>query len=229
VVAAKPCASATCVGRWIAGAGHELGHAFCLTHRRARNAIMGAGFYHCWPDRCALTPKDRRILARGAYFAAGPDAEVRLLERRWYSGGVFLRLEDQARRRYGEERKTDAGFAARFVELSVTRERILARDESRGLTLELPRGDGLSRLSSDDGSTWAPLYEVEAEVVPPMKTRFVGIAPARPRAPPLRSPSAASRFSTGKHSHPLGCRILAPKPDLAEQGTWSWSWSWSWS
>jgi hypothetical protein len=33
----------------------------------------------------------------------------------------------------------------------------------------------------------------------------------------------------GKRSHPLGCRIPAPKPDLAEQGTWSWSWSWSWS
>jgi hypothetical protein len=32
-----------------------------------------------------------------------------------------------------------------------------------------------------------------------------------------------------KRSHPLGCRIPAPKPDLAEQGTWSWSWSWSWS
>jgi hypothetical protein len=32
-----------------------------------------------------------------------------------------------------------------------------------------------------------------------------------------------------KRSHPLGCRIPAPKPDLVEQGTWSWSWSWSWS
>jgi hypothetical protein len=35
--------------------------------------------------------------------------------------------------------------------------------------------------------------------------------------------------SVRKRSHPLGCRIPAPKPDLAEQGTWSWSWSWSWS
>jgi hypothetical protein len=36
-------------------------------------------------------------------------------------------------------------------------------------------------------------------------------------------------YTHRKRSHPLGCRIPAPKPDLAEQGTWSWSWSWSWS
>jgi len=160
------------VGRWIAGAGHELGHAFGLPHppkgAEPPNAIMGAGFYHCWPERCELTPEDRRILARSAYFAPGPGAGARLIERRWYRGGVFLRLEDQAGRRYWEERKDDAGFAARFEELEVTPERILARDASRGLTLELPRGDGQSRVSRDGGSTWAPLYEVEA-------------APARPR------------------------------------------------
>jgi cysteine synthase len=39
----------------------------------------------------------------------------------------------------------------------------------------------------------------------------------------------AQPWMQGKRSHPLGCRIPAPKPDLAEQGTWSWSWSWSWS
>jgi transposase len=42
-----------------------------------------------------------------------------------------------------------------------------------------------------------------------------------------REPIAS--WAEGKRSHPLGCRIPAPKPDLAEQGTWSWSWSWSWS
>jgi hypothetical protein len=39
----------------------------------------------------------------------------------------------------------------------------------------------------------------------------------------------AGLYGACKRSHPLGCRIPAPKPDLAEQGTWSWSWSWSWS
>jgi hypothetical protein len=46
---------------------------------------------------------------------------------------------------------------------------------------------------------------------------------------PTRRERRQERRAARKRSHPLGCRIPAPKPDLAEQGTWSWSWSWSWS
>jgi hypothetical protein len=111
------------IARWIAGGGHELGHAFGLPHppdmAAVPNAIMGAGFYHCWPNQCELTPEDRAILSRSAFFAPGPDATKRMTARLWYDGGAFLRLEPRGGGpAFWEERKTNPSFSARFEEVA---------------------------------------------------------------------------------------------------------------
>jgi alpha-L-fucosidase len=54
--------------RWIAGLGHELGHALGLPHPadkvKDKDAIMWAGIYHGkYPDKCYLTDDDKKILA----------------------------------------------------------------------------------------------------------------------------------------------------------------------
>ncbi len=159
------------IGRWVAGGGHELGHALGLPHPpdvgAVPNAIMGAGFYHCWPNICELTDEDKAILGRSAFFTPGPDANVRMLARVWYDGGVFLRLAPKdGGATYWEERKTDASFSARFEEVSETDEAWLAVDKARGFHLELPKRGGQSRLSSAGGSSWRALYPVTAPELP---------------------------------------------------------------
>jgi hypothetical protein len=57
--------------RWVAGMGHELGHTLGLPHPRDtekhRDALMWAGFYGKYPDRCYLTDEDKAILARNPF------------------------------------------------------------------------------------------------------------------------------------------------------------------
>lgn len=66
--------------RWIAGLGHELGHAFGLPHpsdtKKHADAIMWAGIYGKYPDKTYLTDDDMKILMRSPFFYHQDDKPV---------------------------------------------------------------------------------------------------------------------------------------------------------
>jgi hypothetical protein len=154
--------------RWVGGLAHELGHAFGLPHpedtEKHADAIMWAGFYGKYPNETYLTEDDKKILSRSPFFfdAKGrPVVRAEFpLEKYAYDGGYFVKFTNILGKAFWKEGKTDADHSFYFDEVSRTGEMISLKDASRGMSLELPVKGGHSRLSSDGGAQWHPLYEV---------------------------------------------------------------------
>lgn len=153
--------------RWIAGLGHELGHAFGLPHpkdtKKHADAIMWLGIYGKYPDHTYLTDDDKKILLRSPFFYRDNDEPVarkaKTIARYAYDGGAFEQ-QDGNEPIYWLETKTngDAGFT--FEETRRDVEHIFLHDAGRGFTIRLPLNGGRSTLSTDDEKTWRPLYEI---------------------------------------------------------------------
>jgi hypothetical protein len=147
--------------RWVAGLGHELGHAFGLPHpedtARHADAIMWTGIYGKYPDATYLTPRDKLQLWRSPFFMPAPPSERLAVLR--HARGAF------ERRRSGDHTfwiERDAAGEPRYTfrELREEGGEAIAYDRGRGFTIALPLGGGRSRLSTDRGASWRPLYEV---------------------------------------------------------------------
>lgn len=151
--------------RWIAGLGHELGHAFGLPHPqdtvKDADAIMWAGFYGKYPDRCYLTATDKQSLLHSPFFfdKEGRPVTGREVFSEWYSyeGGFFGKLEKSD---LWKEQKSDGSAAFLFQEVKRDSDWIVLKDAGRGFTIRLPVQGGFSGLSADDGKTWGSLYQV---------------------------------------------------------------------
>lgn len=145
--------------RWVFGLAHELGHALGLDHpadpASVPNAVMGAGFYHCFPDRCELTPEDVATLELSV-FIGGPHVGAVYA----YEGGAFVRRAAAGRVRWTELAGGERLFT--FDELESPAEVWLLADRSRGMLIRLPRAGGQSHLSTDEGLSWRSLYRVTA-------------------------------------------------------------------
>ncbi len=155
------------VQRWIAGLGHELGHAFGLPHpadtEKHGDAIMWAGIYGKYPDKTYLTDEDKAILMKSPFFfhpdgrpVVEPPEEV---ERYTYNGGQFIKYSSD-NDSYWLEAKTDNSAQYRFREKSRDQTWINLYDAGRNMTLRLPAHGGMCEWSVDDGKTWHPIYRV---------------------------------------------------------------------
>lgn len=156
------------VKRWIAGLGHELGHAFGLPHPRDTekdaDAIMWTGIYGKYPDRTYLTADDKAILRRSPFFFR-PNGEpvakpARAVEKYVYDGGSFTRYEADGVSEWVES-KTNETARYRFVEAGRDKQWIRLLDAGRGMTLRLPVDGGTCSWSTDDGKNWNALYRID--------------------------------------------------------------------
>ena len=156
------------VKRWIAGLGHELGHAFGLAHpqdtKKYADAIMWMGIYGKYPDHTYLTEEDKGILMRSPFFFHSNGKPVvkpaQVVEKYTYDGGAFTRYLREGKSEWVES-KVDGSQEFRFAEAGRDKEWIRLFDSSRGMALRLPVGGGWCSWSTDDGKTWNSLYRVD--------------------------------------------------------------------
>ena len=152
------------VKRWIAGLGHELGHAFGLAHPRDTekyaDAIMWTGIYGKYPDKTYLTDEDKTILMKSPFFFRPDGAPVvkpaQVVEKYVYDGGSFARYKSE-----WVESKADGSATFRFTETRRDKDWIRLFDSGRNMALRLPVGGGTCSWSTDDGKTWNALYRLD--------------------------------------------------------------------
>ena len=156
------------VKRWIAGLGHELGHAFGLAHpkdtQKDADAIMWAGIYGKYPDHTYLTDEDKGILMKSPFFFR-PNGDpvvkpAQVAEKYLYDGGSFTRHLREGKSEWVES-KVDGSAEFRFAETGRDKDWIRLFDAGRNMALRLPVGGGRCSWSTDGGKTWNALYHVD--------------------------------------------------------------------
>ena len=154
--------------RWVAGLGHELGHALRLRHppnvERDADAIMYTGIYGKFPDGCYLTTEDKAILLHSGFIfdqeGKSPGAERNVDEHFVHAHGCFDKIETEDGIRWLEfsARSGDIYF---FEEIVRDPDHVFLKDPGRGYSIRIPQRGGPSLISANNGKSWSPLYELK--------------------------------------------------------------------
>ena len=136
--------------RWIGGLAHELGHAFGLNHPSAPEehpmAIMWTGIYGYYPDEAYLTQDDKIILLGSSFFHHDKKLVIK------YPEGSFEGI-DKINSEWAEY-KINSSTKYSFKLKELNNNYIIIKSIDRNLLIKLPRKNGLSYLSLDNGKNW---------------------------------------------------------------------------
>lgn len=151
------------INRWIAGLGHEGGHAFGLPHpkdtQKDADAIMWTGIYNGkYPDICYLTEEDKSILQKSPFFfddnGVNIAGEVRELATYKYPTGQFVRYRNLKTNQFTWVEINNKKEEYRFTEREKDDEFYYLKSVNRNLIIKIPIKSGRAFLSTDDGKKW---------------------------------------------------------------------------
>lgn len=158
------------INRWIAGLGHELGHAFGLPHpkdtKKDADAIMWSGIYGKYPDKTYLTAEDKEMLRKNPFFydksgtpVTGQSTEMAQYV---YGNGRFKRLRNEKTKVISWEESTASGALFRFTEVSSRGNIFELKAVDRQIQIRIPAAGGKGQISTDAGKSWRFFQDLQS-------------------------------------------------------------------
>ncbi len=149
------------INRWIAGLGHELGHALGLPHpkdmKKHADAIMASGIYGKYPDQTYLTEEDKALLRQSPFFfdaagnpVAGKNQTLAVFS---YGTGRFTRSQNSLTHKIAWQEINPEGESFRFDEEKADAQFYYLRAVDRKIWIKIPLAGGPGSLSVD-GRVW---------------------------------------------------------------------------
>ncbi|TAE72459.1 MAG: hypothetical protein EAZ85_09605 [Bacteroidetes bacterium] len=151
------------INRWIAGLGHEGGHAFGLPHpkdtKKDADAIMWTGIYGKYPDKCYLTEEDKAILRKSPFFfddkGVNIAGESKKIAEYTYSAGKFVKMKNTKTNEITWIETNSQNDVFYFSETSQDKNFYYLKATNRPIDISIPINNGKGFISTDGGKKWS--------------------------------------------------------------------------